>query len=210
MMIVPALLETDSDKLVEIANKLRSVAQWVQIDFTDGTMSSDSTCDLHELVGELDGFDVEVHLMTTKPGDYLDACAALEAKRVYFHLGEVESPSAVLRAMDSYNFTKGIVLSPQTGVEDAFTYIDEVDAVQVMTITPGKQGNPYMVEMLDKVTFLRERRTDLWIAVDGGANEETIPEIKIKGVDAVGVGSALVQSDDIVETFHKLQEIAKS
>lgn len=209
MMIVPALLEEESDKIIEKLEKLRGVAQWIQVDFTDGTMTEGSTCDLYDLVGEVDDFDVEVHLMTTRPEDYFDACAALGAKRVYFHLGEVESPSAALGAMDPHDFTKGLVLSPQTSVEEAFTYIDEVDAMQVMTIVPGKQGNAYMPEMLDKVSYLRERRTDLWIAVDGGANETTIPDIKIKGVDAVGVGSALMRASDIVEKYKELEALAE-
>jgi ribulose-phosphate 3-epimerase len=207
MIIIPALLEKKSEELIEIAKKFQGVTPWLQIDFADGSMSGNVTCDLYDLVGELDGFDLEIHLMTTHPENYFDACDILGAKRVYFHLGEVESPNAVLRAMDPYDFTKGIALSPQTGVEDLFVYIDEIDAVQIMTVVPGKQGNVYMPEMLDKVTYVRERRTDLWIAVDGGVNEETIPEIKIRGVDAVGIGSALMGAKDVVQAYRKLQKM---
>ncbi len=208
MLVIPAFLEEDSDVLIKKLDAFTDDVPWIQIDFSDGTMADTRTCDLYDLVGAVDRFDVEVHLMTQKPEEYLDACDALGAKRVYFHIGEVESPFAVLAAMDPYDFTKGIALSPQTRVEDVFTYIDEIDAVQIMTVVPGKQGGAYMPEMLEKAVYVRERRGDVWIAVDGGVNEETIEDIKIKSVDAVGVGSALMRATDTMNMYHTLQKLA--
>lgn len=210
MIVIPAFLEKDSTIIIDRLQELRRVAHWIQIDVMDDTMTDGVTCDLYDLVGEVDDFDVEVHLMTENPEEYFEACAAIYARRVYFHLGEVESPSRVLDAMDPYDFTKGIVLSPQTRFEELFTYIDDIDAVQIMTVVPGQQGGDFLPDMIGKVSYIRERRTDLWIAVDGGVNAQTIPEIKIAGVDAVGVGSALIKSDDIVDTYHELDRIANT
>ncbi len=207
MIIIPAILDADSDRVIEQLNQLRGFVDWIQIDLADGTMTDSKTFDLYDLVGEVDDFDVEVHLMTVDPVKYLDACATIGAKRVYFHLGEVENPSQILSAMDPYDFTKGIVLSPQTPVEDVFTYIDEIDAVQVMTVVPGAQGGEFLDEMLDKVSYLRERRGDIWISVDGGVNKNTIMQIVKKNVDAAGVGSAILQNQDILSAYKKLKNL---
>ncbi len=209
MIIIPAILEKDSDNAIEQLNKLRGFVDWVQIDLTDGTMTQSETFDLYDLVGEVDDFDVEIHLMSTKPEEYLEACAALGAKRVYFHQGEVESPSQILAAMDPYDFTKGIVLSPQTPVEDVFTYIDEIDAVQVMTVVPGAQGGEFLEDALNKISYLRERRGDIWISVDGGINKNTIIQVQQKGVDAVGVGSVISGSKNPIERYNDLVDIVK-
>lgn len=206
MIIIPAILEKDSERVIGFLQKIRGAVSWIQIDFADGTMTNSHTCDLYDLVGELNGFDVEVHLMTTQPEQYLDACEAIGAKRVFFHFGEVESPSEILHAMDPYDFTKGIALSPQASAEDIFSYLDEIDAVQVMTVRPGKQGGLFMSEMLDKVDLLRERRMDLWISVDGGINMHTINMVNESGVDACGVGSAIVGSSDPVGSLHELND----
>ena len=210
MIIIPAILDTDSDKVIEKLNQLRGHVDWIQIDLADDTMTDSETFDLYDLVGEVDDFDVEVHLMSESPEKYFDVCAALNAKRVYFHLGEVESPSQILAAMDPYHFTKGIVLSPQTLVEDVFTYIDEVDAVQVMTVVPGAQGGEFLGEMLDKVLYLRERRGDIWISIDGGVNKDTIVQVQEKGADAVGVGSAILSNKDPVEKYNELKKILEN
>jgi ribulose-phosphate 3-epimerase len=207
MIIIPAILEHESDDALVLINKLRGTVDWIQIDFSDATMTKGETFDLFDLVGEVDDIDIEVHLMTTQPEDYLDACAAIGGRRVYFHLAEVESPSQILSAMDPYDFTKGIALSPQTPAEDVFPYIDEVDAVQIMTVMPGKQGSDFIPDVLDKIDILRERRQDLWISLDGGINEETIDEINDLSVDAVGVGSAIVGASDPVMQYHTLEEL---
>jgi ribulose-phosphate 3-epimerase len=207
MIIIPAILESDSDKAIAQINQLRGHVNWIQIDLADKTMTDSQTFDLFDLIGELDDFDVEIHLMSKKPQQYLEACEALNADRVYFHLAEVESPSEILSAMDPYDFTKGIVLSPQTSVEDVFTYIDEIDAVQVMTVIPGAQGGKFLEDMLDKISYIRERRGDIWIAVDGGMNEYTIVKAQQKGVDSVGVGSAILRSNNPVESYEKLVKI---
>jgi len=210
MIIIPAILDTDSAHAITQIGQLRGVTQWIQVDLSDNTMTNSATLDLYDLVGEMDGFDVEVHLMTTTPEKYLDACAAINARRVYFHLGEVESPSQALSAMDSYDFTKGIVLSPQTTVEDVFTYIDEIDAVQVMTVVPGAQSGEFLGDMLGKVSYLRERRGDIWISVDGGVNQDTITKMKEIGVDAVSVGSAIMKQKDVVSAYNKLEQIIET
>ncbi len=207
MLIIPAILERESEDALSQIEKLRGVVPWIQIDVMDGTMTRNSTFDITTLVGELDDFSVEVHIMSTEPQKYFDACESIGAERVYFHLGEVTSPSQILSDMDKYNFTKGIVLSPQTSIDDAFSYIDDLDAIQVMTVVPGVQGGKFLENMLEKISYLRERRTELWISVDGGVNEKTIKEVSMTGVDGVGVGSAISKSDNVSETIELLATI---
>ncbi len=207
MLIIPAILERESEDALSQIEKLRGVVPWIQIDVMDGTMTRNSTFDITTLVGELDDFSVEVHIMSTEPQKYFDACESIGAERVYFHLGEVTSPSQILSDMDKYNFTKGIVLSPQTSIDDAFSYIDDVDAIQVMTVVPGVQGGKFLENMLEKISYLRERRTELWISIDGGVNEKTIKEVSMTGVDGVGVGSAISKSDNVSETIELLATI---
>ncbi len=204
MLIVPAILTKKSEDAVRQIEAIRSVVPWIQIDVMDGTMTDAKTFNLGDVVGELDDLAIEVHLMTTNPEKYFDACSAIGADRVYFSFGAVESPSAVLRAMDPYDFTKGISLAPQTHPEEIYTYMDEIDAVQIMTVVPGKQGAPFIEEMLEKVPFIRDRRTEIWVSVDGGVNMKTIKEVATRQLDAAGVGSAISQADDPVSAIHEL------
>ena len=202
--ILPAILEEDGDVAAQMCAQMSAVAETIQIDFAYGTMTDAVTCDLYDLVGSCAHATVEVHLMTTHPADYFDACDALGASVVYFHLEEVESPSQVMDAAAAYGFAVGIVLSPQTRVEDAAVYCDRVDHMQVMTVVPGQQGGVFLPEMMDKVTALRALRTDLTIAVDGGVNAATLGMVARSGADVAAIGSAITRAAQPVAAYTRL------
>lgn len=208
MKIIPTILTEDSDEALGQIEALQGVADWLQIDVMDGTMTDGSTFDLYDLVGELDDFNVEVHLMVNNPEEYFDACETIGAKRVYFHLEAVESPSFVLEKMEVHGFERGIVLSPQTDVDAVIPYIDDVQAVQIMTVVPGKQGQAFMSDMLDKVEEVKVDYSDKWVSVDGGVNENNLDEVQNSGVDAAGVGSAVMGASDIAGTYEDLVKMA--
>ncbi len=206
MIVIPAILtETSDDALAEI-EQLRGKAQWLQIDVMDGTMTPDETFDLFELAGELDDFDVEVHLMVDDPVQYLQACAAVGARRVYIHPEPLESVTDVFDVMSEYDFARGLSIAPQTAIEQILPYIDELDAVQVMTVEPGEQGQRFMPEMLEKVSDLKSDLPSLWVAVDGGVNTQTIARVCEAGADAAGVGSAISSATDPVAALIALQK----
>lgn len=207
MKIIPTILTEDSDEALVQIEALRGVSDWLQIDVMDGTMTDDLTFDLYDLVGELDDFNVEVHLMVDNPEEYFDACETIGADRVYFHSEVVESPSFVLEKMEHHAFERGIVLSPQTDVDSIIPYIDDVQAVQIMTVIPGKQGQAFMPDMLDKVEEVKGDYHDKWVSIDGGVNENNLDEVIGAGADAAGVGSAIMAAKDVRKAFESLVKI---
>lgn len=207
MIIIPTILTDDSDLALKQIKGLRGVAEWLQIDVMNGTMTENSTFDLYDLVGEVDDFKIEAHLMVNNPENYLEACESLGARRVYFHLEAVESPSAILGAMKNYGFQRGVVLSLQTEIEAVLPYLDEIQAIQIMTVFPGKQGQKFMLEMLEKVKKLKQQFPKKWVSVDGGVNEKNIKEVQQSGVDAVGVGSAIMNSGNLKESYENLDKL---
>ncbi len=204
MQIIPAILTETSEEACTELRPLVGVAPWIQIDVMDGTMTSGRTYDLFDLVGEVEEFSVEVHLMVNHPIDYLPACAAIEAERVYIHPEPLESVSAVFAAMSEYDFARGLSLSPQTSIGQILPYIDEVDAVQIMTVEPGEQGQRLCPKMLEKVRDLRAQFPSLHIAVDGGVNEQTLAAVVASGATAAGVGSAISGAADPAEAYRTL------
>ena len=208
MTIIPAILTRTSDEAIVQMEALRGTASWIQIDVMDGTMTHSSTFDLYELVGETDGFMVEVHLMTDDPVSYFPACTEIGARRVYFHTESLEGPDDVIAAARRAGFAVGIAVSPQTAIEQIAPYLDEVDAVQIMTVEPGAQGRHFIAEMLEKVEELKADYPDLWVSVDGGVSAATIAAVARAGADAAGVGSAICGATDPVGAYRSLKSRA--
>jgi ribulose-phosphate 3-epimerase len=209
MKIIPTILTDNGELALQQIQALRGVAEWLQIDVMDGTMTQNSTFDLYDLVGELDDFQIEIHLMVDNPENYFEACETLGVQRVYFHFEAVESPSSILAEMNKFSFTKGIVLSPQTEIKAIIPYLTDIQAVQIMTVVPGKQGQKFMSSILPKIEKFKKDYSEIWLSVDGGVKKQHLKQLKNLGVDAVGVGSAIMNTKNLAETFQEFVNFIK-
>jgi ribulose-phosphate 3-epimerase len=91
----------------------------------------------------------------------------------------------------------GIVLNPETPVEILLPYLDEVDEVLVMTVHPGHGGQSFIADCVPKVAWLRKRRPELDIMVDGGINAETAVLAAKAGANQFVAGSYLFRQADM-------------
>ena len=70
-----------------------------------------------------------------------------------------------------------VSIKPSTPVEKIADVLGIVDMVLVMTVEPGKGGQPLIEDTLDKVATLKKIRAEksysFMIEVDGGINMET-------------------------------------
>jgi len=60
-----------------------------------------------------------------------------------------------------------------------------------MGVVPGKQGQRFIPETIERIQEARKRFPHLFIELDGAVNEETLEDIVGSGVNAVCPGSAI-------------------
>ena len=75
-----------------------------------------------------------------------------------------------------------------------------------MSVTPGKGGQTFMREVLEKVKNLENKY--LLIGIDGGINDETIKYLRGYNIDIIVSGSYVCMSDDYNKAISKLKEEA--
>lgn len=203
MIVVPALLE----QLVEIQkNQLLTLSKHYsrfQIDIADNTLVPNKTTQIDELFHS-SFFNVvsqvvfDFHLMVSDPIKHIESIKSLPKKRVgvvLIHASVFSHYSLLTSHYPLFKF--GLVLNP----EDDVAMLDEgwihsLPAIQVMTITPGFQGSPFVKESLTKIEQLRKRGFKGEVLIDGSVNESTLPLILSKEYkpDILGVGSYLTKS----------------
>jgi pentose-5-phosphate-3-epimerase len=71
-------------------------------------------------------------------------------------------------------FNLGLVLNPEDSVADNLSTIKLFPTVQLMTVHPGKQGSPFVPEVLEKIKELRENGYDGEVILDGAMNDKTL------------------------------------
>merc|ERR1712038_1227235 len=105
----------------------------------------------------------------------------------------------------------GVGVKPNTPIETVVPCIEEVDMVLIMTVEPGFGGQKFMHNMMNKVSFLRERYRALDIEVDGGVGPATIHTCAEAGANMIVSGTAITGSSaprEVINTMRRAVEEA--
>ena len=102
----------------------------------------------------------------------------------------------------------GISIKPATPVSKVFPFLKDLDLVLIMSVEPGRGGQKFMEQSLERISELRKEidRTGskALISVDGGINDITGPKCLNSGADVLVVGQYLFGHDDFQERFERL------
>ena len=101
-----------------------------------------------------------------------------------------------LKEIKQCGIRAGIVLNPETSAEVLTEEIWKLaDVIQVMTVHPGRDGQHFIEDTLDKIKDIRRRSTDTgeWkdIEVDGSINCGNIGKVIKAGANIIVSGKAL-------------------
>lgn len=142
---------------------------------------------------------MDMHLMVTEPGRYMDKWKACGADIVTFHIEAVMDPVQMVRSIHENGMRAGVAIKPATPVSAIEDIITEVDMILIMSVEPGFGGQSFMPVALDKiretVLLLEEYGLKTDIEVDGGINLKNVDEILEAGANVIVTGSAIFDSD---------------
>jgi ribulose-phosphate 3-epimerase len=105
-----------------------------------------------------------------------------------------------------YKIKAGISINPEDHFYNIVPFIPEVELIQIYTIMPGAQGQPFLPERLKLIPLLRQFGFTGLIGIDGGVNLKTISLIKEYQPDILSVGSAIMHAEDPVAAYKELLE----
>jgi ribulose-phosphate 3-epimerase len=138
---------------------------------------------------------LDADLMILEPEKHLQAFADAGADRLTIHREACTHPYRVLRQIRDLGIEAGIALAPGTSLTTVEELLDIVNMVQIMTVSPGWGGQPFIRSQLEKVRRLRlmldERGLDVPIGIDGGVNLTTAPLLAEAGATMLVAGSSI-------------------
>ncbi len=195
--IIPSLLVQTEDEFRHNYSHLEESVDMIQLDIADGKFVSNTTWADPKIVQKIVVAEIELHLMVQDPLTELRRWAEVSrVKRVHFHfesVAEKDVENTILEIRDM-GYEVGIALKPETPISVLEPFINHIDAVLFLSVNPGKQGQPFLPEVLHKVRELRAKHPHHYIEIDGGVNEETLPSILEAGVDTVCPGSFIFKT----------------
>jgi ribulose-phosphate 3-epimerase len=197
-LVAPSILSADFGHMVaDCRDVLGLGADLLHLDVMDGhfvpnlTMGPDMCCGLRRAFPDV---ALDVHMMVTDPGLYIEPFAKAGATLVSWHVEAVDAQASAKLAAEArgLGMLVGVAINPPTEVDGLQAYLDHADMVLVMSVNPGFSGQSFMGEVLDKVRKIRrewgyERR----IQMDGGIGPSNVTQCLEAGCDVVVAASAI-------------------
>ena len=112
---------------------------------------------------------------------------------------------AINKYLKSKKIKTGLAINPNTSLASIKNIIPKFDTIQVMSVTPGKQGQKFQTKILDKIKALRYKYPNINIEVDGAINDKTFKTVIKSGANIVCPGSYFQKSTNIKKSLNKLK-----
>lgn len=216
MKLAPSLLAADFGRLLEHAQAVSDLSDYLHWDVMDGHFVPNLTFGPVVVNALRDRVSVpfDIHLMITDPQKYAPRFRVRPGDLISFHREAVSDPVPVIETIRSLGARAGIALRPKTPLGAVERFLDQIDFVLIMGVEPGFAGQSFIAETLEKIRQAKElickENLSVELEVDGGVNAQNIREIARAGADIIVAASAVFGQSDPHAALAQLRSLVTS
>ncbi len=217
-LIAPSILAADFNCLgEEIQSVLDAGADVIHFDVMDNHFVPNLSFGpmvLESLRRRFSSAPFDVHLMVEPVEALIDSFCACDATYITIHCEATRHPHAALNRIRSNGVKAGLALNPGTPVSTAYSLIDGIDLLLIMSVNPGFGGQTFIPDALDRVAearrFVDARGLEVAIEIDGGISADNIGIARRGGADIFVAGSSIFGSADYADVIAKMRSEIES
>ena len=164
-------------------------------------------------IKRMSSLPLDVHFMVEDIQEAIDDFADFEPNIMTFHLEACKDNKEVMewiRKIQEKHCKVGISIKPNTSIEKIYKYLPYIHQCLVMTVEPGKGGQTFLTQMVEKIkklkSYIQENELEVDIEVDGGINLRTAPEVKSAGANILVAGTAILMANDYRTIIEELKQ----
>ena len=213
-----SILTVPKDKIVKTIYNLEvAKTDYFHIDVMDGKFVESFTNEIMEeysgYIKSISNIPLDVHLMVKDVKKYIDIYLNYEPNIITFHIEAVknkEEAMDIIKYINSNNCKAGISINPETKLSKIYDLLQYIHMVNIMTVVPGKGGQPIIEETIDKIKSLKEyidkNDIDIDIEADGGIKLDNVEKVKNAGANIIVSGSGIINSENYAEVIESMKE----
>lgn len=205
MKLSLSILSTDNK--IEYVKKLNNTkTDYIHIDVMDGLFVPDTKFPIEEIkeINKASNKKLDIHLMVDNPITYIEKLNNMNINNITIHIEITKDINYLIDKIHSLGYQARLSINPSTNVELLYPYLNKVDGILIMSVNPGKGGQEFIPNTLDKVAKIKEINNNLSLEIDGGVNNTNVSLIKNKGIDTIVVGSYITKSEDYLNRINNL------
>ena len=204
-----SILDCDFENITSEIKKINdNKIDLIHIDIMDGKFVNNQTEKLFNLnkISSLTNLKYDIHMMVEEPLDKIDEYIKYEPEIISIHIEKNSNLIDCIRKIKSNNINVGVAINPDTNISELYDIIELIDLVLIMSVHPGKGGQKFIKETIDKVTGINNKKSknNFIISVDGGVNNTNSKDLIKSGADILVSGSYLVKSENLNKSIKSL------
>lgn len=218
MKIYPSLISADLLNLESIISQLNPLCDGFHIDIMDGHFVPNITWGpvFSNAIAKKTERPLDIHLMVSDPTTVAARISPREQDCITFHYESVKNQAdimPIIAHIKNMHCRVGIAISPETPVQAVQGYLESLDAITIMSVTPGASGQPFIPSMFEKIAQLVALKVTnnqrLELIIDGGVGATNIAELAQAGVDSCAVASAIFSAFSPTDAIKHLYKLTK-
>lgn len=206
MQIFPSILVATFSEFEKQVHRMETIFPYIQIDIMDGKFVPNTSFVEVEKVKEIKTtLRYELHLMVQNPlAEMKKWQSNNQVFQVIFPVEAEGDHTQTIAYARERGWRVGMVLNPDTPLAAAEPYYPLLDLIMLMTVYPGKQGQPFVDTVKEKIKAFTNKTSRPLCAVDGAVNKTNVRTLQDLGVDIAYPGSALMKADDVRAAYAEI------
>lgn len=200
-----------------ILNLEKAKTDYFHIDVMDGKFVEKNTYNkmqnLSSYIKRTSNIPLDVHLMVYDVKTAIQDFIVYNPNLITFHIEAFKNEEKVMETikyLKNNNVRIGIAVKPKTNIEEIYKYLPFIHLILVMTVEPGKGGQTFLSDMINKIETLKkyidEHKLETEIEVDGGINLATCEIVKNAGATMLVSGTAILIAKNYKDIIDELKK----
>ncbi|MBE5738320.1 MAG: ribulose-phosphate 3-epimerase [Clostridiales bacterium] len=202
--VLPSSNPCPEEDLVEYARTLEDLGvEYMHCDVMDGVFVTNKCLPLEKIAEIRNNSNIllDVHLMVSKSYETVEKLVKIKPNIITIHYESPETISEMektIRLIKDNDILLGLSVKPETAIEAIAPYLEVIDLILIMSVEPGKSGQKFIPESLEKIEKAKKMIADrnIIIEVDGGINLDTYKDVVSNGAEFLVMGNAFYTSKD--------------
>jgi ribulose-phosphate 3-epimerase len=165
---------------LEILNSLENL-DYIHVDVMDGKFVNNAMLylDIFKEIKKISHLPVIAHLMVENPNEYILKLINL-VDIFLFHYEIDHDIVEIIDLVKSNNKKVGLVLNPETSIDNLEPFFKKIDLILIMGVHPGWSGQKFLQETVSKLKELikKKKNFSFEIDIDDGVNLQNAKDLK--------------------------------